>query len=254
MPSVIGTLGGPTSIEETLHYRRDDLQSYNRDSGFTEFDPRITYKWNNYGFRSPMITDPLLPPSMLTLGCSFTVCLGVPYSDSWPCQLQHMFPDLQLHNLGVCGCSTDFVVRLLYKTISLLNVKRVFVLWPPLVAREIHYDDIIIPFKIHSGSPNSRIATPAANVLCNKSYVLAQYQKNIIMAEAICKINNVKINFLSTVPVSNYINTPDNNLSNGYTGHLLGREHNFKYARDNFHFGVDWCTFVADQFYNLSLS
>jgi hypothetical protein len=91
-------------------------------------DPNIiSYKYNNYGFRTPEFDD---RPSAVALGCSFTEGVGIGIDQAWPSVLSNLC-NLHFWNLGVGGSAFDTVFRLLDYYLLKLNVKFVCILIPP---------------------------------------------------------------------------------------------------------------------------
>jgi hypothetical protein len=101
------------------------------------------YKYNAQGFRSDWDFDPAIDQTVLLgLGCSHTVGVGLPWTDSWIQQLgnQH-YQDHQVWNCGLGGGSADTVARLAVNIIPIARPATVAILWPSLYRFETYEQD-----------------------------------------------------------------------------------------------------------------
>jgi len=106
--------------------KNNNHKSYFEKLGWS--DPNsITYKINEFGFRGEL---PDLNNCIVTLGCSYTMGLGLPESDIWPTLLGN---ELKLSVLNVAwpGISADTCFRLAYYYIPKFRPKLVVFLAPP---------------------------------------------------------------------------------------------------------------------------
>jgi hypothetical protein len=71
-------------------------------------DKEITYKFNSFAFRCEEFTN---DPSILFLGCSHTVGVGITLEHAWPTIVAEKL-NLQCYNLGQGGSSADTAYRL----------------------------------------------------------------------------------------------------------------------------------------------
>ncbi len=88
--------------KENLKYRSDILEKY----GW--LDSKFTYKFNSHGFRCDEFTS---DPSIVFLGCSYTVGVGLPIETTWPYIVSKKL-GLRCYNLGIGGSSNDTAFRL----------------------------------------------------------------------------------------------------------------------------------------------
>lgn len=246
--SVMNQIGGPTE-NLNYHFRRDNPENYNPESGYS--DSCITYQWNRHGFRSEEFVNDGRD-SILVIGCSFTVCLGVPLEHAWPTLLGNTLSK-KVYNLGLAASSGDYAVRALYKTINALKPKAVFILWPPLASRELSHHGRYIPFKLADKNDSMSRFDSSMPVLGDLSYVLYQYQKNCALAENICNAAGVKLCALPLYDMKYYNEIPlnqnlhDRGFVRGFVElRFLGHDRNFRYARDGLHFGKEWNQYVAE--------
>jgi hypothetical protein len=92
----------------------EDLYKSNLKNRYNELESSgwinnpFTYKFNSDGFRCNEFTQ---DPSILFLGCSFTLGVGVPVEQIWP-ELVSQQLSMQCANLGLGGSSADTAFRL----------------------------------------------------------------------------------------------------------------------------------------------
>jgi prepilin-type processing-associated H-X9-DG protein len=89
-------------------------------------EQEITYSFNSHGFRSPEFND---SPSVLCLGCSFTMGIGLPLQQTWPSILQKIIGKT-CWNLGLGGSSLDTAFRFAEYYVKHLNITAVVCLIP----------------------------------------------------------------------------------------------------------------------------
>jgi hypothetical protein len=149
-------------------------------------DKEITYKFNSHAFRCDEFTS---DPSILFLGCSHTVGVGVPLEHTWPTIVADNL-NLKCYNLGQGGGSADTAYRLGSHWIPRLLPKIVVFLVP-----NIHRLELIKEHDITFLTP----MTPDKCVLGFYDqwiYVEANCwlnsQKNTFALEQICNLNSCK--------------------------------------------------------------
>lgn len=92
----------------------EDLYKSNLKNRYNELESSgwinnpFTYKFNSDGFRCNEFTQ---DPSILFLGCSFTLGVGVPVEQIWPELIARQL-NMQCANLGLGGASADTAFRL----------------------------------------------------------------------------------------------------------------------------------------------
>ena len=97
----------------------------------------ISYDFNSEGFRSPEFNT--ASNTVLALGCSYTMGIGLPVSDTWPYMLAQAL-NMQYANLGWGGASGDYCYRMAEYWIPTLKPKLVVLLNPPESRMEIVID------------------------------------------------------------------------------------------------------------------
>jgi hypothetical protein len=102
----------------------------------------ITYTFNKDGFRSEEFTNGV-NDSVLFLGCSFTVGIGLDLESTWAYQIASRL-GLRRYNLGVGGGGPDMCFRLAHHWIPRLRPKYVMMLTPYSGRMEILIDRGII--------------------------------------------------------------------------------------------------------------
>jgi hypothetical protein len=117
--------------EELYHYnlkhRRIDMIRH----GWLDY-PLFTYQFNSFGFRCREFTT---EPSIMFLGCSYTVGIGLPIETIWP-ELISAQLKMQCANLGIAGSSCDTAFRLCHGYIDKIKPKIVVLMNPPAIRME----------------------------------------------------------------------------------------------------------------------
>ena len=120
----------PTKDLTLNWYSTDSEENFKKLTNSLYTETSIVYNFNSYGYRTKEFDLTLTKPKILCLGCSHTEGVGVKEQDTWPSQLQLLFPEFDLYNLGCSGASVDTVARLLINTCSVFKPNKVFILWP----------------------------------------------------------------------------------------------------------------------------
>jgi hypothetical protein len=182
----------------------------------------ITYKFNEYGFRSKSflnLADDKDKLRILVTGCSHTVGVGNKLEDTWPVILSNKISNSVLYNLAQGGMSPDYCVRSVYKTIDIFNPDIVLVLWPDKSRFEWPTQNNNVRFYVPSDDDYPLLLTDSYF----QDYV---FQKNKIMLKEICKnIQYYSLNFEDTISTQSQ-----------------GRD---------LHFGLEFHKTIADSFYSL---
>lgn len=125
----------PTDSKE--HFEKlcqvDEYREYFKSQGWLE-PSAITYKINRHGFRCDNLE--LDQDCIVTLGCSFTLGIGLPYETVWP-NLVGDALQKKVYNLSWAGSSADTCFRMAEYWLSKLKPKAVFVLMPPATRFEL---------------------------------------------------------------------------------------------------------------------
>ena len=114
------------------HMSKDSIRKKLKELGWTK--DSITYKFNDYGFRSDDFDD--TGDSIVFLGCSFTLGIGVPWENTFSKIVSNNLK-LKCFNLGVSGGSMDSCFRFSFYWLEKLKPKIVVLLKPDMYRKEI---------------------------------------------------------------------------------------------------------------------
>jgi len=182
----------PTDTEESFNLMMQDPvhREYFRKKGWDQPDT-INYKINSDGFRSEDFDSSA--DNLVALGCSYTMGIGLPYSDLWPSRVAQAL-NLQACNFGWGGASSDQCFRLAEYWIPQLKPKLVVLLNPPRSRMEVIVNnttgetDTVMPMYNHPDAFVKKWLSIDENQKLNNL-------KNSLAIEAIC--NRLSIPFLS---------------------------------------------------------
>ena len=165
---------------ENLKSNRQALES----NGW--IDKEITYQFNSSAFRCEEFTN---DPSIIFLGCSHTIGIGLPIEHTWPTIVADKL-NLKCYNLGQGGGSADSAYRLGSYWIPKLLPKVVVFLIPAIHRLEMvkgHHVEFLSPMnsnRIYSGFYN--------NWTYFESNCWLNSQKNTLALENISNRHNCK--------------------------------------------------------------
>ena len=148
----------------------------------------VSYHLNRLGYRCKEFSEINHNAfKIVTMGCSETFGIGIPQSLTFGEQLatllRHNFNiEVEIINLGAVGHSIDFVTRVLYQSLPLLQPDYVFCLLPDMSRREYIDLDKQVRFKpfIPHVSDNEALIT-----LCTDTWAFFSMVKNVAMIELI---------------------------------------------------------------------
>lgn len=128
----------PSDTEENFKKLIEDPKhlEYFQEQGWLE-PGAITYKINSHGFRSNEF-DPE-KRSIVALGCSYTIGIGLPLTDIWPTMVGEAL-ELEVYNLAYGGVGADTCYRLAEYWVPLLKPELVVMLAPPKSRIELLLD------------------------------------------------------------------------------------------------------------------
>lgn len=205
----------PSDSEESYQRMNQDPRhrEYFKQKGWDQ-PGAITYKFNSHAFRSEEF-DPDAN-NLVTLGCSFTMGVGLPVQDVWPSRLGQTL-NLRVCNFGWGGYAADSCFRLADYWIPQLKPRLVVLLNPPRGRMEIVIDDrpgradVIMP-----GTQND------------------MFLKRWLSVDANARLNNKK-NSLAIQAICQQLNIPF--LSYEADMWMSGSREDLEYARDFMHSG-----------------
>jgi hypothetical protein len=146
-------------------------------------DQPFTYKFNSHGFRSDEFVD---QASILFLGCSMTVGIGVPYDTTWAKIVANTL-NLKCYNLGIGGSSNDAAFRFALTWLSKLKPS-ICVFCQTFSDRMEIYSGKNIISNIASILPEFYLGTWQSAE--ENKFLLAE--KNKLAIQNICSTNNIK--------------------------------------------------------------
>lgn len=171
-----------TDLKETFlrnkKYRPAEMANWTEKS--------VEYKFNSYGFRGNEFD--LSAESIMFLGCSFTLGVGVSEKDAWPTLVASAL-NLQCVNLGVNGGSNDAAFRLAYNWVPVVKPKMVIWLVTYKERFELVLENKVRNFTIGNTFREKFFETWVsidANAELN-------YQKNFRAVQTVCSENNVPL-------------------------------------------------------------
>ncbi len=102
-------------------------------------DGTIVYDMNEHGYRSNSIKEKS-DFNILTLGCSWTMGIGLNVDETWPMLIGNEFG--KTFNYSMYGVSTSFVAKTFYKFVSSqFTPNLVLIMWPGFSRRDYMKDD-----------------------------------------------------------------------------------------------------------------
>ena len=107
--------------------RKQELEKY----GW--LDCKFDYKFNSQGFRSPEFTN---DPTIMFLGCSFTMGMGLPFEDLWTTLVTKEL-GLAQANLAQAGTSADTAFRMTLGWLDKIKPKILIYMQPPAARFEL---------------------------------------------------------------------------------------------------------------------
>jgi hypothetical protein len=172
--------------KENLKYKPDVLKRY----GW--LDSKFTYKFNSQGFRCDEFTS---EPSIVFLGCSMTVGIGLPIETTWPSIVSEKL-NFKCYNLGIGGSSNDTAFRLAYHWLEKLK--------PKIVVLCQTY-----PSRMEIFSDNKIIADPATEI---SEFYLKHWTKNFYNLDLLRSKNVLAINKLSDMIDAKFVKVSVDNF------------------------------------------
>jgi hypothetical protein len=177
----IDWLPGDTHIlyKHNLINRYDELKQHNW------IDTTFTYKFNSLGFRCDEFTH---DPTIMFLGCSLTVGIGLPIESIWP-ELVAKNLKMNCANLGIGGSSCDTAFRFCHGYIDKIKPKLVVFMIPPGIRFENVNDNQIENLRISKPEYSGFYKNWASDD--NNSYF--NREKNILGLKMLCHERNTKL-------------------------------------------------------------
>ena len=170
-------------------YKTNLIKNYNKLKRYGWIDKQFTYKFNSHGFRCEEFTE---DPTVITLGCSFTVGIGLPVSTIWP-ELVAKKLNLKCANLGQGGHGPDMAFNLCKFYIDIVKPKIVvYMESPPYRLSFLDHSLNINLYKANDKNYSDFYGKWISNDINNSLH----YEKNLLAIEMMCKKRNIK--FINT--------------------------------------------------------
>jgi len=220
---------GPYPASQELQFSLSDLDNEDR---FNSLPPSnwtrdsFTYKYNSHGFRSREFTP--ANNILLTLGCSHTVGVGVPFETTWGEQLAQHFPNLVVYNGGVGGAGADTVTRMAVNLIPILKPAMVAILWPNLHRFESYH---------HGAAQNDT----RYNGPWETDNLQFQFEDNTIYNNQ--TKNKLIVQLLQTIYKFDLVEMEIDKIN---AKHYRTQ---FPTGRDQMHYGTEWHSLIGEEFY-----
>jgi hypothetical protein len=208
----------PIDTEELYQQNRLNQAKLLRRYGWWEHEP-FDYRFNSHGFRSQEFDSHT--PSILYLGCSMTMGIGLPVESTWPTIVSRTM-QLNCWNMGQGGGSMDTCFRLAEYWIPRLSPTRVMMLCPMAERIEVVDDRGVAGFYTAQDH-----ATPMVEAwLKHPDNSRLNYSKNIKAIQQICNEHTIPFH---SWPVAELGNIKE---ANGLARDLqhVGAEYHLKFA------------------------
>lgn len=175
------------------HYQQNLISRYQELSNNNWVNKQFTYKFNSHGFRSEEFSQ---DDSIMFLGCSMTVSIGLPLEDSWAYQVAKNL-NLKRFNLAIGGAGPDTAFRLANHYIPQITPKLVVYVEPPpgrftLISADEEFYDF---FTGQIDYINSDFRKYYEHWLSLEENLTLDSLKNKLAIQSLCQENNTKFVF-----------------------------------------------------------
>lgn len=236
-------MAGIKTIYPWLWYDSEELFDKNQPKDWTK--DSISYHFNDYGYRSDEFIKNAKNYSILSIGCSTSFGFALPYEMSWPSLCCNSIEDIvqkpvKNFNLSYPGKSNDYISRVLFNAVEILNPDLILIQFTRISRREyindngeiVHY----LPTRGKQGLTDNEYKSFVT--LSNDYSDFYNFSKNYFFIEQF--LNSLKINYLfCDWPLPYQFKELSRSKMNyteskQYVGHI---EH-LDFARDQAHIGV----------------
>jgi hypothetical protein len=165
------------------------------------------YTFNEYGYRIgdrdwDLNTN---KKRIITLGCSHTVGVGVPYEKAWPTLFAEEL-SAELFNLAVTGTSADTVFRTLYHSIDIIKPDVVAIFWPEMIRWETYEAVLWDCTGAECSTPGNGSVWNTDIKLINESHITNLSLKNIELVKLLQKLHGFKlVDLYSQTVIKDYL-------------------------------------------------
>jgi hypothetical protein len=210
----------------------EEYREYFHKQGWLE-PGAISYKINSYGFRCDEFGG---KDCIVTLGCSFTMGIGLPVQDTWP-QLLGKKLQITPYNLAWGGAAADTCFRLAEYWLPALRPKAVFMLTPPPSRFELIKAQQHPPVEVYMPSNSGDDSTRDIGSFLQHWYTMDENSR----------LNNTK-NKLAIRALCDKLNLPC--LIYDAFSHMSKSREEVGYARDRMHAGPLAHTNLVERMFN----
>lgn len=189
-------------------YNENLISNYNLLEQHGWINRNIRYKFNSHGFRTNNF-DTL--PSIMFLGCSNTVGIGLPQEHTWPFIVSKKL-NLEMINLGIGGIGEDAVFRIADYYVEKIKPKIAVFLQPPIGRLSLITNSDIHYFRIMDFDLVPESYKPFyQDYIATEENLTLSIKKHKMAIENICLKNNVKfvyVDDISTIDLARDLNHP----------------------------------------------
>jgi len=250
----------------------DTLEMYRQIKNPRYSETEINYHYNENDFRIP--SRAYAPDNtkqiIACFGCSDTFGAGLPWKETWPAQLEQMLGEkFVVKNYGLCGASSDQIVRLASIYLENNKPKALLCMLPDVFRREFfennrnklslkqfyHLDDITDSNQgLHTLKNINTMDWWAYKRLSKPENSIYNFIKNVKFIEAVASSKNVPLytfsweEYLINAFYKKHFQSPSICIP---TDQDIGdfKEADKIKARDICHSGVNTCSIFASIFY-----
>jgi len=228
-------------------------------------DETIIYNMNEHGYRSTSLNEKG-DINILTLGCSWTMGIGVKNEDIWASKIKNLISkeknlNVNLWNYGMYGVSGSYIAKLLHKILhNDITPDYILIMWPGFSRRDYFNEDgnfkKIGGFRL--GTKNdvvwgNEIEDKLFVELRNDNQDVMEFWMNYKFVENLIKSKNIRIfhtiaGYYYDVFKSNE-ELIDNIIDSNIFFKPINCYKNDNKARDNEHPSSDWHNIFANDFF-----
>jgi len=196
------------------------------------------YNFNQFGYRIGNRDWDLNSSEkrIVTLGCSHTVGVGVPWEKTWPTLFAEEI-GFDLFNLSVAGASSDTVFRTLHQSIDIIKPDIVAIYWPEPIRWEIYESFQWDATGLDCDIPHMKSVWNVTDTI-NESHIQNLFNRNVKLVKLLQKIYRFNlIEVYSNELTSEYLNEY-NHIKQAYSFD----------SRDHIHPGITMHEYIKNKF------
>jgi hypothetical protein len=184
-----------TDDQATFSRNVADADSKDKLRKLGYLESAISYKTDSLGFRNDTVN---ISDSVLALGCSYTVGIGLHQHETWPYLLSTQIAT-PVYNAGQDGTGADTAFRIARTLVPEYQPQAVFLLAPFSNRFELNSEFLPLVTTAETNATTTTIG-PSCNqkeygdlsrILFNEEMMMVQQEKNILAIHQICVDHNV---------------------------------------------------------------